>query len=65
MNNITREKEASFCMDILKYINLAIEDNDTDGDRLVASVLACLSSSHRINMARVAKFYRDAREKIS
>ena len=65
MNNITRDKESSFCMDILKYINLAIEDNDTDGDRLVASVLACLSSSHKINMARVAKFYRDAREKIS
>lgn len=65
MNNITREKEASFEMDILTYLDLAIDDNDTDGDRVVGYILACLSAQSKINIARVAQFYKEAREKIS
>ena len=65
MNNITREKESSFTMDLLTYLDLAIGDSDTDGDRIVANILACLAAKHRINIARVAQFYKEAREKIS
>lgn len=65
MNNITREKESSFEMDILTYLDLAIDDNDTDGDRIVGYILACLSAQNKINIARVAQFYKEAREKIS
>ena len=65
MNNITREKESSFTMDILTYLDLAIGDSDTDGDRIVANILACLVAKDRINTARVARFYKEAMEKIS
>lgn len=65
MNNITREKESSFELDILNYLDLAIDDSDTDGDRVVGYILACLSAQYKINIARVARFYKEAREKIS
>lgn len=65
MNDITKEKESSFCLDILKYIDMAIEDPDTDGDRMVANILAVLSSNRRINIPRITRFYKEAREKLT
>lgn len=60
MTNLDIEKE--FCQELGKYVEIAINDNRTDGDRLVASMIAALIYSGMINENRFNNFLKEGLE---
>lgn len=57
MNNKDIEKE--YCIELVKYVEISINDDRTDGDRLVASMIAALIYSGMINKNRFNNFLKD------
>ena len=62
MTNNDIEKE--FCMDLTNYARVAIEDNSTDGDRLVARMMASLIYEGQVNKNRFDNFLKESLEKL-
>lgn len=50
MTNTDIEKE--FCLELGKYVVIAISDNRTDGDRLMGSMMAALIHDGKVNRKR-------------
>lgn len=60
MTNKDIEKE--FCHELGTYAEIAIEDNRTDGDRLLASLIAALIHEGKVNKKRFGYYLKDALE---
>ena len=60
MTNKDIEKE--YCSELGKYVEFAINDDRTDGDRLIASMVAALIYSGMINKNRFNNFLKDGLE---
>lgn len=60
MTNKDIEKE--YCIELGKYVEIAINDDRTDGDRLVSSMIAALIYSGMINKNRFNNFLKDGLE---
>ena len=58
---ISKVKEKEFMHEILEYINLAIDDPDTDGDRLIGYLVGILVKTGKINNKRSNTYYKEAR----
>ena len=58
---ISRVKEQEFIDEILEDINLAINDPDTDGDRIIGYVVGILAEKGTINNTRANHYYKEAR----
>lgn len=62
MTNKDIEKE--FCKDLTTYARLAINDNRTDGDRILANMLAALIYGGMVNKNRFDNFLKEGIEKL-
>ena len=60
MTNKDIEKE--FCYELGTYAEIAISDNRTDGDRLLASMFAVLIHEGKVNKKRFGYYLKDSLE---
>lgn len=60
MNNLQIEKE--FCQELCTYAEIAIDDNRTDGDRLLASMMAALIHGGKVNRKRFESILKEGLE---
>lgn len=57
---ISRVKEQEFIDEILEYVHLAIDDKETDGDRIIGYIVALLVFAGTVNNKRANNFYKEA-----
>lgn len=62
MNNL--QIEAEYCQELWTYADIGIQDNRTDGDRLIANMVAGLIGDKIINKERFNNFLNDALERL-
>lgn len=57
-------KEAEYVNEIAEFVSLAIDDKETDGDRIVGYLISVLEKTELINTKRVSSFLTEARNNI-
>ena len=57
-------KEHDFTQELYYMCKLAIEDTETDGDRIVGRLIAALEADQLINMDRCRNFYTEGVKKL-
>ena len=62
MNNL--QIEAEYCQELWAYADIGIQDNRTDGDRLIANMVAGLIGDKIVNKARFENFLYEALVKL-
>ena len=60
MNNL--QIEAEYCQELGSYAEIAIGDNRTDGDRLLASLMAALIHDGKVNRKRFESILKEGLE---
>lgn len=58
MNNL--QIEAEYCQELWAYADIGIQDKRTDGDRLIANMVAGLIGDKLVNHARFDNFLKEA-----
>ena len=56
--------EGEYCQELFDYCNLGIQDNRTDGDRLIANLVAVLIADGHVNKIRYEHFLKKALTKL-
>lgn len=59
---INNDIEKEFCLELGNYAEIAINDNRTDGDRLLASMMAVLIYGGKVNKNRFDNFLKEGIE---
>lgn len=59
---INKDIEKEFCQELGAYAEIAIGDNRTDGDRLLASMMAALIYDGKVNKNRFNNFLKEGIE---
>lgn len=62
MNNL--QIEAEYCQELWAYADIGINDRRTDGDRLIANMVAGLIGDKIVNKARFENFLYEALVKL-
>ena len=62
MNNL--QIEAEYCQELWAYADIGINDKRTDGDRLIANMVAGLIGDKIVNKARFENFLNEALVKL-
>lgn len=62
MTNLQIESE--YCQELWLYAGIGINDNRTDGDRLIANMVAGLIGDKILNKARFDNFLKEALERL-
>ena len=62
MTNLQIESE--YCQELWMYAGIGINDNRTDGDRLIANMVAGLIADKMVNKERFNNFLKDALERL-
>lgn len=62
MNNLQIESE--YCQELWLYAGIGINDNRTDGDRLIANMVAGLIADKMVNKERFNNFLTDSLNKL-
>lgn len=62
MTNLQIESE--YCQELWAYAGIGINDNRTDGDRLIANMVACLIADKMINKECFNNFLNEALERL-
>lgn len=62
MNNL--QIEAEYCQELWAYADIGIQDKRTDGDRLIANMVAGLIGDKIVNKARFENFLNEALVKL-
>ena len=62
MNNLQIESE--YCQELWMYAGIGINDNRTDGDRLIANMVAGLIADKMVNKERFNNFLKDSLNKL-
>ena len=62
MNNL--QIEAEYCQELWTYADIGINDRRTDGDRLIANMVAGLIGDKIVNKARFDNFLKEALVKL-
>lgn len=62
MNNL--QIEAEYCQELWAYADIGINDRRTDGDRLIANMVAGLIADKIVNKARFDNFLNEALVKL-
>lgn len=57
--------EGEYCQELFAYCNLGIQDNRTDGDRLIANLVAALIADGLVNKIRYEHSLKEAMEKLN
>lgn len=57
-----KEIEKEFCHELGTYAEIAIEDNRTDGDRLMGSLMAALIHDGKVNRKRFESILKEGLE---
>ena len=63
MNNLQIESE--YCQELWLYAGIGINDNRTDGDRLIANMVAGLIADKMVNKERFNNFLTDSLNKLN
>lgn len=56
--------EAEYCQELWAYAGIGINDRRTDGDRLIANMVAGLIADKIVNKARFDNFLKDSLNKL-
>lgn len=62
MNNL--QIEAEYCQELWAYADIGIQDNRTDGDRLIANMVAGLIGDKIVNKIRFEHYLNEALVKL-
>lgn len=62
MNNL--QIEAEYCQELWAYADIGIQDRRTDGDRLIANMVAGLIGDKIVNKIRFEHFLNEALVKL-
>ena len=62
MTNLQIESE--YCQELWLYSSIGINDNRTDGDRLIANMVAGLIADKMVNKERFNNFLKDSLNKL-
>ena len=62
MTNLQIESE--YCQELWAYAGIGINDNRTDGDRLIANMVAGLIAGKMVNKERFNNFLTDSLNKL-
>ena len=62
MNNL--QIEAEYCQELWAYADIGIQDRRTDGDRLIANVVAGLIGDKIVNKIRFEHYLNEALERL-
>lgn len=62
MNNL--QIEAEYCQELWAYADIGIQDNRTDGDRLIANMVAGLIGDKIVNKIRFEHYLNEALERL-
>ena len=62
MTNLQIESE--YCQELWAYAGIGINDNRTDGDRLIANMVAGLIADKMVNKERFNNFLTDSLNKL-
>ena len=62
MNNL--QIEAEYCQELWAYADIGIQDNRTDGDRLIANMVAGLIGDNIVNKIRFEHYLNEALERL-
>ena len=62
MNNL--QIEAEYCQELWAYADIGIQDKRTDGDRLIANMVAGLIGDKIVNKIRFEHYLNEALEKL-
>lgn len=62
MTNLQIESE--YCQELWLYAGIGINDNRTDGDRLIANMVAGLIADKMVNKERFNNFLTDSLNKL-
>lgn len=57
--------EGEYCQELWQYCRMGIMDNRTDGDRLIANLIAALAADELINIKRFNEFFRKAKKELN
>ena len=63
MTNLQIESE--YCQELWMYAGIGINDNRTDGDRLIANMVAGLIADKMVNKERFNNFLTDSLNKLN
>lgn len=63
MTNLQIESE--YCQELWMYAGIGINDNRTDGDRLIANMVAGLIADEMVNKERFKNFLNDSLNKLN
>ena len=63
MNNL--QIEAEYCQELWAYADIGINDRRTDGDRLIANMVAGLIGDKLVNKIRFEHYLNEALEKLN
>ena len=63
MNNL--QIEAEYCQELWAYADIGINDRRTDGDRLIANMVAGLIGDKIVNKIRFEHYLNEALEKLN
>lgn len=56
--------EAEYCQELWAYADIGIQDNRTDGDRLIANMVAGLIGDKIVNKIRFEHYLNEALERL-
>ena len=56
--------ESEYCQELWAYADIGIQDKRTDGDRLMANLIAGLIADKRVNKERFNNFLNEALNKL-
>lgn len=62
MNNL--QIEAEYCQELWAYADIGIQDRRTDGDRLIANMVAGLIGDKIVNKIRFEHYLNEALERL-
>ena len=62
MTNLQIESE--YCQELWMYAGIGINDNRTDGDRLIANMVAGLIADKMVNKERFNNFLKESLERL-
>lgn len=62
MTNLQIESE--YCQELWLYSSIGINDNRTDGDRLIANMVAGLIADKMVNKERFNNFLKESLERL-
>ena len=62
MNNL--QIDAEYCQELWAYADIGIQDNRTDGDRLIANMVAGLIGDNIVNKIRFEHYLNEALERL-